>query len=99
MQSVTVHELKQQLADATVIDVREPEEYRAGHVPGARLVPLATIPELVGKLPTDQPVYVLCQAGGRSSQAVQFLAQQGIDARNVDGGTGDWIAAGYDVET
>jgi rhodanese-related sulfurtransferase len=99
MQTVSVHDLKQAIADATVIDVREPEEYQAGHVPGARLVPLATVPQHVGDLPTDQPVYVVCASGNRSGRAAEFLAQQGIDARNVDGGTGDWIAAGYDVET
>ena len=55
-------------------------------------------PPLVGDLPTDRPVYVICAVGGRSGQAAQFLAQHGVDAVNVAGGTGDWLAAGYPVE-
>lgn len=100
MRSVSIHDLKTALdaGDAVVVDVREPEEYASGHVPGARPVPLAGVPALAGELPTDQPVYVVCQSGGRSAQAAAFLARQGVDAVNVDGGTGDWAAAGYPVE-
>jgi len=83
---------------APIIDVREPVEYAAGHVPGARLVPLSTVPQLVGDLPVDRPVYLVCQVGARSAQAAQFLARHGVDAVNVEGGTGDWVAAGYPVE-
>lgn len=100
MRSVSIHDLKTALdaGDAVVVDVREPEEYAAGHVPGARPVPLAGVPALAGQLPTDKPVYLVCQSGGRSAQAAAFLAHQGVDAVNVDGGTGDWAAAGYPVE-
>lgn len=100
MRSVSIHDLKSALDDgeAEVVDVREPTEYAGGHVPGARLVPLATVPLNLADFPTDRPVYVVCQSGGRSGQAAQFLAQRGVDAVNVDGGTGDWMAAGYPVE-
>ena len=65
MRSVTVHELKSALADGepVVVDVREPDEFAQGHVPGARLVPLQTVPGLVGELPTDEPVYLVCAVG------------------------------------
>jgi rhodanese-related sulfurtransferase len=100
MRSVTVHDLKSTLeaGENVVIDVREPHEYAAGHVPGAELVPLATVPQHVAELPTDRPVYVVCAVGGRSAQAAAFLAARGVDAVNVDGGTKEWIAAGYAVD-
>jgi rhodanese-related sulfurtransferase len=103
MRSVSVHDLKTLLdqphpAALEVVDVREPYEYAEGHVPGARLVPLAGVPQLVGDLPTDRPVYLVCAVGGRSAQAAMFLAHHGVDAVNVEGGTGDWAAAGYPLE-
>ena len=99
MRHVTIEDLRAALADgATVIDVREPAEFATGRVPGARLVPLATVPQVVAELPADEPVYVICQVGARSAQAAGYLSRFGIDARTVDGGTGDWMAAGLPVE-
>jgi rhodanese-related sulfurtransferase len=99
MRSVSIHELKAALdaGPVTLIDVREPVEYAEAHVPGAELMPLQSVPQRVDELPTDQPVYVVCAVGGRSAQAAGFLATRGVDAINVDGGTKDWIAAGYPV--
>ena len=101
MRSVSVADLKSVLeaGEAVVIDVREPWEYAEGHVPGARLAPLATVPTLVGDLPTDVPVYLVCAVGGRSGQAAVYLSQHGVDAVNVDGGTQEWVAAGFPVQT
>ena len=82
---------------AVVIDVREDDEYRDGHVPGARSVPLATVPERVEEVPGDQPVFVVCAVGGRSARAVQFLRAQGVVATNVAGGTVGWVEAGLPV--
>jgi rhodanese-related sulfurtransferase len=100
MRSVSIHDLKAALdgENALVIDVREPYEFADGHVPGATLVPLGTVPQRMGELPSDRTVYVVCAVGARSAQAAAFLAARGIDAVNVDGGTGDWVAAGYPVE-
>ena len=84
---------------ATVIDVREPMEYAAGHVPGAVLMPLRSVPEAAAGLPTDQPVYVICASGNRSLQATDFLRQNGIEAYSVAGGTGAWVSAGREVVT
>jgi rhodanese-related sulfurtransferase len=86
-------------AGATVIDVREPYEYQAGHVPGARLVPLARIAEVRPHLPKDRPVYVICASGNRSLAAADFLARDGIDAYSVAGGTGAWARAGRPIDT
>ncbi len=82
---------------ALVLDVREPHEYAAGHVPGARLVPLETVPDAVADLPTGQPIFVICQSGNRSRVAAQHLARAGRDARSVIGGTGGWVSAGRPV--
>jgi rhodanese-related sulfurtransferase len=103
MRTVTVHDLKAALdgagpAGPVVIDVREPYEYAEGHVPGAELVPLASVPQRLGDLPADQPIYLVCAVGGRSAQAASFLSARGVDAVNVDGGTQEWVAAGYPVQ-
>ncbi len=82
---------------ALVIDVREPYEYAAGHVPGARLIPLARLPQHAGTLPAAEPVYLICASGNRSRTAAQFLIGRGIDARSVMGGTGGWAARGLPV--
>lgn len=82
---------------ALVIDVREPFEYAEGHVPAARLVPLASLPRHVGELPAGEPVYVICASGNRSWTAARFLATRGIDAKSVAGGTSEWVARGRPV--
>ena len=82
---------------APVIDVRQPDEYEAGHVPGARLIPLNEVPTRMGEVPADGTVYVICQTGGRSARATEFLRAQGIDARNVAGGTKAWVESGRAV--
>ena len=82
-----------------VVDVREDDEYHGGHVAGAVFMPLASVPDRLGELPADSPFLVICQAGGRSARAVQFLRAQGLDATNVAGGTGAWVNSGRPVIT
>jgi rhodanese-related sulfurtransferase len=82
---------------ATVIDVREPDEYASGHVPGARLMPLGRLPRHLGELPRDRRVYVICASGNRSKAAADLLARAGVDAVSVAGGTGGWQRAGRPV--
>jgi thioredoxin 1 len=84
---------------ATVVDVREPMEYAAGHVPGAVLVPMGELASRVGELPREETVYVICAVGSRSATAVEALVGAGLDAVNVEGGTQAWRAAGYPVVT
>jgi rhodanese-related sulfurtransferase len=80
-----------------LFDVRQPDEYAEGHVPGAVLVPLGEVPDHLADFPTDRPVYVVCRSGARSANACGFLRASGVDAINVTGGTLAWIEAGFDV--
>jgi len=92
---IDVEALAERRADGVpLFDVREPDEYDEAHVPGAVLVPLATVPDALEQFPTDGPVYVICASGGRSRRASQFLRANGVDAVNVAGGTKAWLAAG-----
>ncbi len=81
--------------EAVVLDVREPEEYAHGHVPGAVNLPQADLASRLAEVPRDRPLLVICQAGSRSRRAAQFLQQVGCtDVVSVEGGTGAWREAG-----
>jgi rhodanese-related sulfurtransferase len=100
VKEVQVAELDTELqAGARVVDVRETDEYLAGHVPGAVHIALSTVPDHIGAFRGEGPTYVVCRSGGRSMRACEFLSQQGIDVVNVAGGTLDWIASGRPVVT
>lgn len=97
---ITVEALAEALAGPiNLIDVRQDDEYESGHVPGAVLVPLDTVPDRVEELLAMGPLVLICQAGGRSMRAAEFLAGHGIEVTNVIGGTGAWIATGHEVTT
>ena len=76
-----------------ILDVREPVEWAYGHIDGAVHIPLMDLPQRLEEVPTEQTL-VVCKIGGRSSQAASYLAQQGFDVVNLDGGMLDWEAAG-----
>lgn len=82
---------------AWVLDVRQPDEYEAGHVPDAHLIPLDELPVRHPEVPTDREVYVVCGSGGRSAAATKALNGTGYRAVNVAGGTKGWIEAGFPV--
>ena len=82
-----------------VVDVREDWEFEAGHVPNAHHIPLNSVPEQLALIPRDQKVWVICQSGGRSMRAADYLEANGFEAVSVAGGTGGWIAAGKVVST
>jgi rhodanese-related sulfurtransferase len=95
---VTVDELESALqSGALLVDVREPVEYDAGHVPGAVLVPLATVPAAIDYFTAAEPTYVICRSGGRSYRVCEFLADKGLAVVNVEGGTLAWITSGRDT--
>ncbi|WP_267241769.1 rhodanese-like domain-containing protein [Streptomyces sp. PR69] len=85
-------------SDALVLDVREHDEWAAGHVEGAVHVPMsdfvARFGEVTKALADGRQAFVMCRVGGRSAQVTQYLVQQGYDAVNVDGGMLAWESAG-----
>jgi rhodanese-related sulfurtransferase len=97
---ISVDELASRLeAGCVVIDVRQPDEYEAGHVPGATHIPLAEVPDRVGDLPKGATLHMICRSGARSLAAAEFLEQQKFEAVNVAGGTLAWIESGREVVT
>jgi rhodanese-related sulfurtransferase len=82
---------------ARLIDVREVDEYREGHVAGAELIVLGTVPDNIDQFRGEGPTYIICKSGARSMRAAEFLATQGIDATNVAGGTMGWMRSGRPV--
>ncbi len=97
MHSITTAQLAE-ASPANLIDVREPDEFASGHVPGARNIPLMAVPDHVDELRELDDLHLICQAGVRSAKAAAFLEHQGLETTNVEGGTGAWIAEGRDVE-
>lgn len=92
---IDVEELARRLDDgAVLIDVRNPDEYEAGHVPGARLLPLHDLPYRVGEVPEGAEILMICRTGNRSMVAAEFLVEQGMTAVNVAGGMVAWVGSG-----
>jgi len=84
---------------AWLLDVREDDEWAAGHAPDARHIPLGELSARAAEVPQDQVVYVICRSGARSARAAQALAAAGWEAINVAGGMQDWAAAGRPMTT
>ena len=80
--------------DAVVLDVREDDEWAAGHIEGATHIVMGNLPAQLDDLPEGDPVYVTCRSGGRSARVTAWLNANGFDAVNVGGGMGGWEAAG-----
>ena len=80
--------------DAVLLDVREDDEWAAGHAEGATHIPMGDVPARLGDVPEADPLYVVCRSGGRSARVVAWLARNGYDAVNVGDGMGGWEAAG-----
>jgi rhodanese-related sulfurtransferase len=79
---------------AVVLDVRNPDEYRTAHVPGAVLIPLPELASRQNEIPEADLLYVICAAGGRSLTATNALVGAGYQAVSVAGGTNGWIERG-----
>ncbi|MET8751876.1 rhodanese-like domain-containing protein [Streptomyces sp. NPDC059104] len=90
-------------AEGFVLDVREDDEWAAGHVEGALHIPMsdfvARFGELTEAIEDGRRVHVMCRVGGRSAQVTQYLVRQEIDAVNVDGGMQAWDGAGRPMVT
>jgi rhodanese-related sulfurtransferase len=87
------------LADggAVLLDVREPQEWQAGHAPRARHIPLGQIARRAGELPKGRAVVTVCRSGARSARAAALLAADGREVSNLAGGMHAWVRAGLPV--
>ena len=100
---VDVAEAKEMLKDpaVAVIDVRDPHEYQAGHVPEATLIPVNSVFARREELPKDGKILFVCKMGSRSALAAEMAAAAGLPAErlyNLEGGTDAWVKAGEPVE-
>jgi hydroxyacylglutathione hydrolase len=85
--------------DATILDVRGHAEWEAGHLPGVANIPVGYLADRIAELPTDTPLIVQCQAGGRSSIAASLLESKGFsNVINLAGGYTAWQYAGLPTE-
>lgn len=94
MQEITIADIAAR-TDIPVIDVREHDEWGAGHVPHAVHIPMGEVVERLAEIPDGAAI--ICKSGGRSARVVAYLESQGREASNVEGGTDAWIAAGRPV--
>ncbi len=93
-----VHEVWQQ--GAVIVDVREPDEWNAGHIQGATLIPLGQLADRASELPKDQPIYVVCRSGNRSATGRDTLLNAGFTSvTSMAGGMNQWVSSGYDIVT
>ncbi|HET8560566.1 MAG TPA: rhodanese-like domain-containing protein [Marmoricola sp.] len=95
---VTVDDLAAHRHTGAVVDVREPVEYAAGHVPGAMLVPMTRLAASTPDLDPQRRVFVICASGNRSRVMADLLCARGFDAVSVSGGTDAWVRSGRPVE-
>ena len=100
MREIDVNELEGLLAAGPIalIDVRGLDEWQSGHVPGAELIVMSTIPARVQDLPRGEEIFLICESGGRSAQVGIWLESQGFEAVNVAGGTGAWRSLGKPLD-
>lgn len=93
MKELTAKEVQERLESGeklNLLDVREVEEVKEGHIPGIINVPLKLLEFKMHDLDKSVPYIVLCRSGGRSSKAVQFLEAYGFDVTNMQGGMLEW---------
>ena len=84
-------------AGAVLLDVRERNEWDAGHAPQAVFLPMSEINHRLDELPRTGHIVVTCRSGNRSQAVVRFLLGQGVDAVNLDGGMRAWQATGGEL--
>lgn len=99
--SLTVTELSEKLKfgkHPLVVDVRQPDEFRQGHISGAKLIPLNELYRRMSDLPKGREIICICASGSRSSSASKILAKEGFTVFNVKGGMTAWRMAKLPVQ-
>jgi len=91
--------LNAQLDQVQLVDVREPEEWQAGRIPGARWIRMEELPDRLHELDADQPVVTVCRSGGRAGKMAELLADRGYRAASLEGGMHAWAADSLPVRT
>lgn len=81
-----------------VIDVRQPDEYRSGHIAGAKLIPLGELSRRMKELPQNREIVCVCASGNRSGAATRILVGAGLNAVNMKGGMLSWRRASFPVK-
>lgn len=82
-----------------LLDVREPDEWDAGHIAGSQHIPLGQLAARLAEVPRDKVVVCVCRSGGRSARAQRGLLQLGVEAENLDGGVQAWVRSGHALVT
>jgi rhodanese-related sulfurtransferase len=101
MPSVSAAELNERLKNAKrplVLDVRRPEEFRTGHIIGAKLIPLGELGRRLNEIPKDKEIVCVCASGSRSRSATRMLLGAGYNAINMNGGMMTWVYAKLTVK-
>lgn len=99
IKSITPKQLESAAGEVAIVDVRDEEERRAGHIPGSLHLPMSKLPRRLGELSHDRPLVLVCRSGQRSAQVTAYLAERGFDARNLEGGLKAWTRAGLPLST
>jgi rhodanese-related sulfurtransferase len=86
------------LSDLHLLDVREPDEWAAGHIAGAQHIPLGQLRERLGEVPKGKTILAVCRSGSRSDSAARGLRTLGYTVENLDGGVTAWKRAGLPLE-
>jgi rhodanese-related sulfurtransferase len=96
----TIAELPMEFGPGTVLlDVREDDEWDRGHAAAAQHIPMGQVPGRLDEIDRSAKLYVICKAGGRSAKVAEFLARDGFEPTNVEGGMLAWDSAGRPVIT
>ena len=99
--SVSAAELNEKMKQPKrplVLDVRQPDEFRTGHIIGAKLIPLNELGRRLNELPKDKEIVCVCATGSRSRSAAQLLLREGYNAVNMNGGMLTWSRAGLTMK-
>ncbi len=94
-------EAKSRLAERPtpiLLDVRQPEEFRQGHILGAKLIPLGELSRRMKEIPSNKAIICVCRSGHRSARAAKILKSAGYDVSNLKGGMSNWSRQGLPVQ-